>query len=80
MWWRLCRQWVAEAAIVIEEVTTDSGVVKDGADKHEAVPDGVRKWDDAVALEKHDAGNVDDTAKGHFIKTRGLFLFEVNKK
>ena len=57
-----------------EQVVAHGREVQQRAEEHKAVPDGVRKRYDAVALEEDDAGDVDGTADGHLVNTRVLAL------
>lgn len=46
----------------------------DGPDEDETVPDGMRKWNDPVALEEDDACHIDETTEGQFVQPRHVLL------
>lgn len=47
--------------------------------RHEHVPDGVGKRDDAVALEEKDAEAVDESAAGQLVEPVSVALQETQK-
>ena len=50
-----------------QQVLADSTEMECGADEDEAMPDGVGKWDDAIALKEDDPQHIDKSSHGYFL-------------